>query len=212
MRACGREMAGKVEDVAHGRGAERIDRLRVVADHGEPAPVRLEREQDRGLQAVGVLIFVDQDMIEARADLGGECRLGQHVRPVEQQVVVIEHVLALLCLDVGGEQLLQFRRPVGAPGKGLAQHLFERRFRHSRRANRSRGTCPWWESGFRCATDPSSWRTRFIRSAASSRSWIVNERSSPMRSAYSRRNRAPIAWKVPDQTSPRRRVGPQRRD
>ena len=32
-----RELPGEVEDVAHGRGAERIDRLGVVADHGEAA-------------------------------------------------------------------------------------------------------------------------------------------------------------------------------
>ena len=32
---------GKVEDVAHGGGAERIDRLRVVADDGEAAPFGL---------------------------------------------------------------------------------------------------------------------------------------------------------------------------
>ena len=120
-------MSGEVEDVAHGRGAERIDRLRVVADHGEAAPVGLERQQDRRLQPVGVLIFVDQDMIEARADLGGELALGQHVREIEQQVVVIEHVLALLRLDVSGEQLLQLGRPVGAPRKRPAQHLLERR-------------------------------------------------------------------------------------
>jgi hypothetical protein len=31
---------------------------------------------------------------------------------------------------------------------------------------------------------------------------MVNERSSPMRSAYSRSSRAPIAWKVPAQASP----------
>ena len=67
----GTEMAGKVEDVAHRRGAERIDRLGVVADDGEPAPVWLQRQQDRSLQAVGVLVFVDQHMIEAAADVIG---------------------------------------------------------------------------------------------------------------------------------------------
>jgi hypothetical protein len=32
------ELSGKVEDIAHRRGAKRIDHLRVVADHGEAAP------------------------------------------------------------------------------------------------------------------------------------------------------------------------------
>src|SRR3981189_2962104 len=42
-----------------------------------------------------------------------------------------------------------------------------------------------------------SWRTRFIRSAESSRSWMVKVGSSPIRGAYSRSSRAPMAWKVP---------------
>ena len=36
------ELSREVEDVAHRRGAERIDRLRVVADHGQSAPVGLQ--------------------------------------------------------------------------------------------------------------------------------------------------------------------------
>ena len=112
-----RELAREVEDVAHRRGAERIDRLRVVADDGEAAPVGLQRQQDRGLQAVGVLIFVDQHMVEAAADVVGERRIAHRLRPVEQQVVVIEHVLPLLGLDIGREQLLQLGCPAGAPGK-----------------------------------------------------------------------------------------------
>ena len=65
-------MIGEVEDVANGRGAERIDRLGVVADHGEAAAAGLQRQQDRGLQAVGVLVFVDQHVIEAAADVVGQ--------------------------------------------------------------------------------------------------------------------------------------------
>ena len=55
--------------------AERIDRLRVVADDGQAAAVGLERQQDRGLQAVGVLVFVDQHVIEARDDVAARSRL-----------------------------------------------------------------------------------------------------------------------------------------
>ena len=118
-------MRREVEDVAHGRGAERIDRLRVVADDGEAAPVALQRQQDRGLQPVGVLVFVDQHVIEAAADVLGDGRVGNHLRPVEQQVVVIEHVLALLGFDVGGEQLPQFLRPRRAPLEGRLQHVVD---------------------------------------------------------------------------------------
>ena len=126
MSAGGENWSGEIEDVAHGRGAERIDRLRIVADHGEAAALGLQRQQDRGLQAVGVLIFVDQHMVEAAADLGGQRRVAHGLRPVQQQVVVIEHVLALLGLDIGREQLLQLRRPAGAPGERRAQHLLDR--------------------------------------------------------------------------------------
>ena len=116
-RPAGENWFGKVEDVAHRRRAERIDRLGVVADDGQAAAVRLQRQQDRGLQAVGVLVLVDQHVIEPLADVAGQRRVVDHLRPVEQQVVVIEHVLRLLGLDVGREQLAQLRLPAGAPGK-----------------------------------------------------------------------------------------------
>ncbi len=119
------EVLREVEDVAHVGGAERVDRLRVVADDGEAAPVALQRQQDRGLQPVGVLVFVDQHVIEAAADVLGDGRVGNHLCPVEQQVVVIEHVLALLGFDVGGEQLLQFLRPRRAPLEGRMQHVVD---------------------------------------------------------------------------------------
>jgi hypothetical protein len=63
------ELTRKIEDVANGRGAKRIDRLRVIPDDGKAAPIGLQRQQDRRLQPVGVLIFVDQDMVEAAADV-----------------------------------------------------------------------------------------------------------------------------------------------
>ena len=94
------EMTGKIEDVAHRRGAKRIDRLRVVADDGQALAVRPQRQQHRGLELVGVLIFVDQHVIEARGDFLGDRGLLHHVRPIEQEVVVIEHVLLLLDLDI----------------------------------------------------------------------------------------------------------------
>ena len=68
------EALRKIEDVAHGRGAEGIDRLRVVADHGQAPPRGPQRQHDLALQRVGVLVFVDQQMIEARGDLGGDRR------------------------------------------------------------------------------------------------------------------------------------------
>lgn len=39
-------------------GPERIDRLRIVADHGQAAPVRLHAQQNLRLEGVGVLVQV----------------------------------------------------------------------------------------------------------------------------------------------------------
>ena len=73
-----RELLRKVEDVAHRRGPKRIDRLRIVADDREAPAIRLHRQQDRRLQPIGVLVLVDEDVVEARADLARQRRL---VRP-----------------------------------------------------------------------------------------------------------------------------------
>ena len=63
------ELTRKPQDVFDRRGAERIDRLRVVAHHGHALARGLEPQQDLGLQHVGVLVLVDQDVVEVRADL-----------------------------------------------------------------------------------------------------------------------------------------------
>ena len=60
-----REAAGKVQDVVDGRGAERIDRLGVVADDAQSFAVGFQRKQNVGLQRIGVLVLVDQHMVEA---------------------------------------------------------------------------------------------------------------------------------------------------
>jgi hypothetical protein len=121
-----REMAGKIENVAHGGGAKRIDRLRIVADDGQASAVRTQRQEHGGLELVGVLIFVDQHMIEARRDILGDRGLLHHVRPIEQKIVVIEHLLLLLGLDIAAEQRLQLPLPHLAPGKIQVQNLLQR--------------------------------------------------------------------------------------
>ena len=118
---------GEVEDVAHRRRAEGIDRLGVVADHHHAAPVRPKRHEDRGLQPVGVLVFVDQDVVEAPADILGDGPLLQHRRQIEQEVVVIENVLALLGFRIGTEEPGEFLPPAAAPREGLLQHVGELR-------------------------------------------------------------------------------------
>src|SRR6266446_5575338 len=90
-----RNAARKVEDVAYCRGAKRIDRLRVVADDSEPVPIRTQRQQDLGLEPVGVLVLIDENVVEASAYFGGNGGLGHRVMPVQEEVVVIENVVLL---------------------------------------------------------------------------------------------------------------------
>ena len=68
-------------------------------------------------------------MVEAAADSAASSGVGHHLRPVEQQIVVIEHVLALLGLDIGAEQPAQLRLPARAPGEAAASTSLERRLR-----------------------------------------------------------------------------------
>jgi hypothetical protein len=99
-----REELRKIQNVAHARGAKSVYRLGVVADDGQAVAVGLETEQDRGLERIGVLVLVDEDMIELSAHRGGQLRYAHELGPVEQQVVVIEDVLALLGYDKGFKQ------------------------------------------------------------------------------------------------------------
>src|SRR5207253_10864462 len=108
------ELCGEVEDVTDIRGTERVNRLRVIADDGQPASAGLERQNDRSLEPVRVLVFIDEDMVEAVADLVGEARIAERLSPAEQEVVIIEHVLTLLGIDIGRERLLQLGRPGAA--------------------------------------------------------------------------------------------------
>ena len=120
------EMVGKVENVPNCRRAERINRLGIVADDCETGPVRPQRHQDLGLEPIGVLVLIDEDMVEAPTDLGCNGGFGHGVAPVQQEVVVIEDVVALLGHDIGLEQPTKLTRPIGTPGKTLGKRLLER--------------------------------------------------------------------------------------
>src|SRR4029453_14582264 len=101
------------------------NRLRVVADDGEPLPARLQAQQNRRLESVRILVFINKDVVEPAADFFGKLGIAHHLRPAEQQVIVIENVLNLFGLNIGSKQLLEFGCPSGAPGKGRSQHLLD---------------------------------------------------------------------------------------
>ena len=64
-------------------------------------------------------------MIEPGADFGGKSWLGHHVAPVEQQVVVIEYVVALLRGDVGAEERFEFVDLIRAPGECRGERIMK---------------------------------------------------------------------------------------
>ena len=120
------EMVGKVENVPNGCRAERIDRLRIVADDCETGPVGPQRQQDLGLEPIGVLVLVNEDVVERAAYLHCDGGFGHRMAPVQQEVVVIEDVVPLLGHDIGLEQPTKLVRPIGTPGKTLGERLLER--------------------------------------------------------------------------------------
>ena len=121
-----RELAGEVEDVAHLGGAKRVDRLRVVADDGQAAPVRAQAHDDLRLQPVRVLVLVDEDVVEARGDAHADDRIGHRLGPPDEQVVEIEDALAALLVGVGSEQATQVVFMAQAPRERFADDDRER--------------------------------------------------------------------------------------
>ena len=51
-----------------------------------------------------------------------------HLRPVDEQIVVIEHVLPLLGLDIGAKQRLELILPPNTPGKIVCEDLIKLSF------------------------------------------------------------------------------------
>ncbi len=121
------ELLRKAQDVAHLGAAEGVDALRVVAHHGEAGAIGLQATQDGGLQAVGVLVLVDEHLVEARAQVGGQRGLGQQALPGQQQVVIVQRGLGVLVVGIGAEQLRERIVRVQAPGVLRGQHLAQRR-------------------------------------------------------------------------------------
>ena len=93
---------GERHDVFEIGATPRVDALRVVAD-GHHAVVGGELVHDLGLERVGVLILVHEDVAETvgevLGDLGG---VGEELEPEFEQVVVVHDVLLALLLGIGG--------------------------------------------------------------------------------------------------------------
>jgi len=65
-------------------------------------------------------------MIKTRANFSAQRRVGHHLRPEQQEVIVVQHVLRLLGFHVGAKQLLELALPLRTPGENLLQHVGQR--------------------------------------------------------------------------------------
>ena len=90
----------KGEDVAIVGPAPGIDALGVIADGHDLVVVLDEKIDDAGLDRVGVLVFVDEDMLESGSHLLGNVRMVfQQFQPEMEQVVEVNQLsLAFLFL------------------------------------------------------------------------------------------------------------------
>ena len=116
----------EVEDVAHRRGAERVDGLRVVAHDRQPAAARAQALEQIGLERVGVLVLVHQHRVEAAAHDRARGRVGEQAVEEDEQVVEVEHTLLGLAVGVGPEEQLQRVLVLLAPGEAAIQQVLER--------------------------------------------------------------------------------------
>ena len=107
------------EDVVHGRPAERVDGLVVVADDRDVAMLLGEDRDEFGLGAVRVLELVDEDVPEPSGDRGSRLGRGPHEVQGQRDLVA----------EVDGP-VLRHQPLVGRVGAGqlaLARGPFERR-------------------------------------------------------------------------------------
>src|SRR5205823_12152138 len=104
---------GELEDVLEVRAAKGVDALRIVADD-QQVPVRSsDLLDDLALQAVGILVLVDQHRGKPPADaLARDRYLDEQPFPVQEQVVEVHRVHLRLALReaAGDTQDLLFQR------------------------------------------------------------------------------------------------------
>ena len=102
------ELIGKAKNIFDFSGAKRIDRLRVITNHCDAVTLWFEGTQNLRLNQVGVLVFIDQNMVEPGANLSGKFFFRDQVAPVQQQVVIVERLVVLFARNILAKQFAQF--------------------------------------------------------------------------------------------------------
>ena len=116
----------EVEDGAHVGRPEAVDGLRVVADRGEGGAQPGQLLHEVGLQRVGVLDLVDEHVVDLVAEQAADGGRAEQGPPLEEEVVVVEHLVAPLALEVRAEDGPQLIGIVPAPRVPALEHLLER--------------------------------------------------------------------------------------
>ena len=133
------EVFGKIHDVAKIGAAERINALRVVADHRDVVVRRGEQPDDFRLQVIGVLIFVDHDeAVSVGEPLAHFGVIGQQVAQPGQEIVIIDQRLGAFIIDVAAEKLGELKIDVDQVGIFQLEQIAERRVLVQRHAENLR--------------------------------------------------------------------------
>ena len=121
-----REVRGEVEDVRRGGAAEAVDGLEVVADGGDVAAEAAQRSREVHLQAVDVLVLVDQHVVERSGEPRPDHLVARQRPPHQQQVVQVDHAELALARRVLAEQRRDRLAMIRHPREVLRQHLRQR--------------------------------------------------------------------------------------
>ncbi len=106
-------------------GPERIDRLRIIAHHRQPCSAGGHAFEDVGLQRIGILVLVDQDVVEHALECSGRVGILQQRPPAQEQVVIVEQLSSPLTFDVAGEDDPHVVALFDAPRKRPLQHIVQ---------------------------------------------------------------------------------------
>jgi len=108
------EVIGEVPHVGDGGGPKGVDGLGIVAHCTQVGVGPAHAAHDVGLDWIGVLVFVDEDMVEQITQRPSRRARGE-APPEQQEVVVVEDIVGPLAGGVGGEDRAEVVVVVGTP-------------------------------------------------------------------------------------------------
>ena len=107
-------MVGELEDVVDIRSAKSINALGIVSNDADAGVRAREEPDDEGLEGIGVLILVDEDVSETSCIVpAGFGMILQQQIGVEQEIIEVHCVRQPETLLVGGIYGMQFGHAVG---------------------------------------------------------------------------------------------------